>query len=228
MKIIDSRVIDNSSGRKVIFLRVDPEDIAVTLHDIINALFDLSWIRNFDQEYVRNSYQTRAEATAQYLSKNILKQAEDEVTESAAEYIVSEIARETIVSELKYKDIPLGEIFKEQVAGNPGFDYFSQTLDEIVVFGEAKYLAAQNAYGSGMKQVARFIKEKRDLSDLVDIDKFFSAFALNGVAHGNKAFSIAFSAKETTTDSLVKHIKSNKNYEELAKYKELIFVAVNI
>lgn len=228
MKIVDSKLIDIEDGKSVKFIRVEPENIAITLRDVLNALSNLSWIAQFDQEYIRSSYEVRAQATVDYLCKNVITGKEDAVTQNAAEYLVSEIAREAIVIDLKYKDIPLGELIKEQVSGNPGFDYFSQTLEDVIIFGEAKYLASQNAFGVGMKQVARFIKEKRDLADLVDIDKFFSPSALNGVLQGNKAFSIAFSAKSTLSDTLIKHIKEHKNYNELAGYKELILVAVNI
>lgn len=228
MKVIDFIKIDEEKGKNVFFLRVDPEDIAVTLRDIIDVLSDLSWISKFDKPYLQESYKTRAETTVKHICKKIEEGTASGVYGDAAEYIVSEIARETLVEHLKYKDIPLGELFKEQVSGNPGFDYFTANLSDVIIFGEAKYLATQNAYGTGMRQVARFIKEGRDKADIADIQNFFSDNALTGVYNGTKGFSIAFSAKNTTSAALIQNIKKNTNYEDLSKYQELIFVAVNI
>lgn len=228
VKVIDFLKIDEEKGKNVLFLRVDPEDITVTLRDIIDALSDLSWISKFDKEYLRASYQTRAETTVKHICKKIQDGAASGVYGDAAEYIVSETARETLVGHLKYKDVPLGELFKEQVSGNPGFDYFTANLSEVIIFGEAKYLAAQNAYGTGMGQTARFITEGRDKADIADIQNFFSDSALTGVYNGTKGFSVAFSAKNTASAALIQGIKRNAHYAELSGYQELIFVAVNI
>ena len=228
MRVTDFIKLDEQNGRNIIFLRVDPEDISITLSEIIDALSDLSWISKFDKAYLRQSYRTRAEATVKHICQKIQDGAASGVYGDAAEYIVSEVARETLVKHLMYKDIPLGELFKEQISGNPGFDYFTANLSDVIIFGEAKYLASKNAYGSGMGQTARFIKEGRDKADLVDIQNFFSENALTGVINGTKSFSIAFSAKSTASDVLVENIKKNTHFAELSSYQELIFVAVNI
>ena len=228
MKVIDFIKIDEEKGKNVFFLRVDPEDIAVTLRDIIDVLSDSSWISKFDKPYLQESYKTRAETTVKHICKKIQDGATSGVYGDAAEYIVSESARETLVEHLKYKDVPLGELFKEQVSGNPGFDYCTANLSDVIIFGEAKYLAAQNAYGTGMGQTARFITEGRDKADIADIQNFFSYSALTGVYNGTKGFSVAFSAKNTASEALIQGIKRNAHYAELSGYQELIFVAVNI
>ena len=114
------------------------------------------------------------------------------------------------------------------ISVNPGFDFFTANLSDVIIFGEAKYLATKNAYGSGMSQTARFIEEKRDISDIADIQNFFSDSALSGVYDGTKGFSVAFSAKSIFSETLIQNIKKNAHYKNLASYSELIFVAVNI
>ena len=143
-------------------------------------------------------------------------------------YVVSELARQALVNELKYLDIPLAELFKEQISGNPGFDFYSANLEQIIIFGEAKYNSRQNAYGKGMEQVNRFIVEEQDISDLNDIDKFFEDSSLSKAASGEKAYAVAFAAKTTKSEDIVKGIVSNKYYSNLATYKEVIYLAVNV
>lgn len=227
MKIIEKRTEDFSPYNHITFLRLDPEDLSLTINQIIHVFSDLSWISQFDQDYIKSSFEQRAKETAAYLSNELNNNDTSNVTISTGEYVVSELARESLVSELKYADVPLAELFKEKVAKNSGFDYYSEN-NKIIIFGEAKYLSDKNAYGSGMKQVARFIRDRQDISDLADIDKFFSDEALSAANNGSKSYSIAFSTKKTSSDRIIEGIKRNKQYMDLIKHKELIFIAVNI
>ena len=212
----------------ITYIRIDPENLSVTIRDIITSLSNLSWIAKFDKSYIRNSFFKRAEDTAEYLADKILKDDGDKITEDSGEYVVSELAREALVIELKYLDVPLAELFKEQVSGNPGFDFYSANKEKVIIFGEAKYSSGRNAYGIGMEQVDRFIREGQDVSDLNDIDKFFEEESLKLADNGDKAYAIAFAAKGTASDMIIKGIIRNKHYKDIAINKEVIFLAVNV
>ena len=228
MRILECTKIDEGNHSNIRFIRIDPENLSVTIKDIIASFSDMSWISKFDEEYVKKSFSKRAEASAQYLADKMKKGVEDGVTRDTGEYVVSELARQALVNELKYLDIPLAELFKEQISGNPGFDFYSAKLEQIIIFGEAKYNSRQNAYGKGMEQVNRFIVEEQDISDLNDIDKFFEDSSLSKAASGEKAYAVAFAAKTTKSEDIVKGIVSNKYYSNLATYKEVIYLAVNV
>ena len=228
MRILECTKIDEENHSNIRFIRIDPGNLSVTIKDIIASFSDMSWISKFDEEYVKKSFAKRAEASAQYLADKMKKGVEDGVTKDTGEYVVSELARQALVNELKYLDIPLAELFKEQLSGNPGFDFYSANLEQIIIFGEAKYYSRQNAYGKGMEQVNRFIIEEQDISDLNDIDKFFEDCSLSKAASGEKAYAVAFAAKTTKSEDIVKGIVSNKYYSNLATYKEVIYLAVNV
>jgi hypothetical protein len=189
----------------------------------------LSWINDFDAEYARSSFRVRAEATVKYIADKIIRSTDDAITSDSGEYVISELARKTVVNELNYLDIPLAELIKEQRSGNPGFDFYTVNGAKIILFGEAKYLSNQNAYGNSFKQIVRFEEEKRHIADLVDIDKFCCSESLENVAtYNKKGFIAAFAAKNTSTDVLIRHIYNNENFKKLSKYEELICIAVNI
>lgn len=228
MKIVVNQKVENESSCNILFLRVDPEDISLTIGEILNSLSNLSWIAKFDSDYLRMSYTKRARDSATYLATKIQAKCEDQITADTGEYVVSELARKAIVTGLNYLDVPLAELFKEQVSGNPGFDFYSANADQVIIFGEAKYSARDNAYGVGLKQVCRFALEGQDISDLPDIDKFFTTSSLEAVGRGEKAYAVAFSAKATSSEKLIQGILRNKQCQELMKYNELVFVAVNI
>ena len=135
--IIENRIIDNN----VRFIRIDIDKncIAETLREVFTSLANLSWLNNFDESYIKNSFSVRANSTVDYITTNIIRKTDDCVTSDSGEYVVSELSRKAIVSELSYLDIPLGELIKEQKSGNPGFDFFSENLNNLILFGEAKY-----------------------------------------------------------------------------------------
>lgn len=212
----------------VIFIRIKPSDLKVTINDIISSLNSLSWIETFDEEYVKNSFKIRANATAEHLSSQLKHFQQDKVTTEIGETVVSELSRLAIVNELDYLDIPLAELFKQKLSGNHGFDFFSETLSQFIVFGEAKYVSKSNGYGRALEQIERFIMEERDTSDLNDIDKFVSKISLNNHTQNDKAFACAFSATSIMTETLIKHILKNENFNKIKHHKEIILIAVNV
>jgi hypothetical protein len=228
MKILECKKIDTENHDNILFIRIDTDDLSVTIRDIIESFSDISWISKFDKSYIRDCFQTRAEASAKYLTDKIKKGADDKITKDSGEYVVSELARQALVKHLKYLDVPLAELFKEQVSGNPGFDFYSANNEKIIIFGEAKYSSRQNAYGKGMEQVDRFVREKQDISDLNDIDKFFEDESLNRAYIGEKAYAIAFASKATVSERIIEGIISNDHYENIATHKQVIYLAVNV
>lgn len=129
---------------------------------------------------------------------------------------------------MNYLDIPLAELIKIKDVGNHGFDFYSINTMDTILFGEAKYLSRDNAYGKALKQIADFENRNIDGSDIIDIDRFCSEESKINFANGDKGFVAAFSSKLTTTEQLIKGIKGNAQYQELKEHKELIFIAVNL
>lgn len=228
MKILESRKVYEPRNDRAFFLRVDPEDVKATLRQILEALFDLSWISRFDKEYTRASFLKRAEPTLSDIEQRFLSADPDSISQDAGEYVVSELAREAIVWQLGYLDIPLAELYNKKKAGNPGFDFHTQTTDEVIIFGEAKYIKDRNAFGNSLAQIVKFIEEGKDIKDILDLEYFCSEPALSAAYQGRKGFAVAFSAKRTASNDIIRHIQENDHYKKLISYQELLLVAVNI
>lgn len=119
-------------------------------------------------------------------------------------------------------------MFKQKISGNHGFDFFSETLSQFIVFGEAKYVSNSNGYGRALEQIERFIMEERDTSDLNDIDKFVSDLSLNNHTQNNKAFTCAFSATSIKSETLIDNILNNDHFNKIKHHREIILIAVNV
>ena len=98
----------------------------------------------------------------------------------------------------------------------------------MLLFGEAKYNKRDNAYGTSFEQIIRFENEKRDHSDLIDIDRFCCENSKNNFSKGMKGFIAAFASKKTSTPKLIAGIKKNRHFIAASKFTEVICIAVNI
>lgn len=229
MKVIEHQLIDTNGAATVQFMRIDPEDLSVTLSDILSALLNMSWLSKFDEDYEIGAFTSRANKTIEDIKEKFAKCTDDKITTSAGEYVVSELAREAIVNELNYLDIPLSELLGKKKSGNPGFDFHSQNLDtDTVIFGESKYVATTTAYSSALPQIVKFIEKGKDVEDLPELKPFCSSVALHRAYNGNKGFAAAFSAKSTSSDEIIKNITRRSDFQSLLSFEEILLVAVNI
>ena len=71
MKITDHKVLTEFFPAKVQFFRIDPEDIAATLSDILRTLMDLSWLSKFDQDFEQKAFTFRAKKTIDDIKENL-------------------------------------------------------------------------------------------------------------------------------------------------------------
>lgn len=222
--IIDNVIIEPH----IKFLRIDPTDIKITLRNVLDSLMNKSWLSKFDKLYLKDSYDKRCDESIEYISTNIIKNDESSVTKSSGEYVVSELSRYSVVETYNYLDIPIADIIKKQVTGNPGFDFYTLNASKNILFGEAKYIAKQSAHLSALNQSFNFYTQKQHITEIPDIQNFFCDESLSNCHKDEIGFIVSFSAKSTSTSKLIEFIKANDSYNELKKFKELILVAVNL
>lgn len=222
--IVDNQTIESH----IKFLRINPTNIKLTLKNVLDSLMNLSWLSNFDEGYLVDSYKLRCEQSINHIATNIIKNNDSSVTRSSGEYIVSELARSSVVDTYSYLDIPIADLFKKQIVGNPGFDFYTLNLSKNILFGEAKYITKQSAHLSALQQSYDFYTQKQHITEIADIHDFFCKDSLANCNKDEIGFMVAFSAKKTTTANFIKIIKENTNYQELIKFKEVILIAVNI
>lgn len=138
------------------FLRVKVTDKTVTLRSIYQSLIDNSWINHFFPQggWITASVIARAEPTIQKIVSDFDNGVNPVVDRDTGEKLVSEVSRRTLVEDYRYWNMPIAELFKQKADGNPGFDFHTVTPDgNLLMFGEAKYVAKTNAYNSVLKQI---------------------------------------------------------------------------
>lgn len=217
----EKRKLDDAS---VIFIVVNIDSLKHSIKEVYENISDTSWINQFSDSYVKNSLLVRASKTIEYL-ENIFND-DSSLSSSIGEYIVSVNSRNAIINKLKYTDIPLGELIKERKVGNGGFDYFSEnTMEKYIIFGEAKFKKGKSGYKNAILQIIKFIDDGKDVSDVLDIEKFVSSKSLENMNNGIKGFSAGFSFVGRENE-LIDLLLKEEQFSKLLKYKELILVGV--
>ena len=215
MKIVESRKIDVSelsNNNEAHFVRIDPEDLSCSVFEILQDLANMSWLNKFDQESVRDSFQSRATKTCKYIQAKLIDPTTNiPLVDKAGEYIVSCLAKKALLNVYSHNDIPLTELIGRKISNNPSFDFYTEK-DYLLTAGEAKYIKGINAYNSSLSQINRFIA--------VD--------SLDNLNKGHFSVGAAFSATKIESDALIDNILKNNEFQKVIKNHSVYLLAVNM
>lgn len=225
---IDISTISPSSQCNVYVLYVQVTDIPERANEMIQTISETSWIDRLSP-IDSLSFSARAQRTIEKLVTELFaKTLTSDVTADFGEYLVSMTAQDSLASELKHTPLPLAELFKEKLSGNPGFDFHTVSADNLLTFGEAKYSGTENPYTRALSQIKRFIKEKKDIMEFTDLSKLASEDALKNAFEGRKAYAAAFSLNEQDTALVFKKALATKDFATLLSCAELYLIGVEI
>ncbi|MBQ3511170.1 MAG: hypothetical protein IJA30_02600 [Bacilli bacterium] len=234
MKVVNiqnlTEMVKENFGRdiKVYFIRINPYPMNETLKTIYDSIADLSWTKIYDTQALKKGGLSRVNKTIRNIEDKLKRCENDSLTSEVGEYVISILGKQALLDNLNYIDIPLAELWKAKVKGNPGFDFYCESIDDKLIFGEAKYESGKNAYNEALEQINDFITEGKDYEDLVEVKMFVSQKASDNMDNENRGFAAAFSSTSIENTKLVNHIIHNKHFNELLSYDELLLVAVDI
>ena len=207
-------------------VQISKSELSSVIEDLVAYIEDTSWITKLT-DYNRESYDSRARETISRIV-NVLCSASvlNQVCEKSGEYVVSVRALKVLSSEFNHNEIPLAELFKEQVSGNPGFDFFSICPDQNLYMGEAKFLSNTNAYSSALNQISTFIQEEKDIKQLVDLANFVEDKTTLATFSTKKCFVAAFSVNGSPRSETMES-KRNAIFDH-ANVHDVILIGVEI
>lgn len=179
---------------------------------------------------LHKSFEVRAKRTldkfVDIIDKSAILPAVDAVVTDAAEYIVSVLAQEAIVSELGYRKFLFLKFINNKKSKSRIWFYSFKCAGCCIIWWSQVW-KWENAYGSALSQIVRFISEQNDIADLVEL-YILIPVQVNRVNQGDKGFIAAFSSTNLNTNRLINNIQNNINYKTAKGYDELILVAVDM
>ncbi|WP_373034024.1 hypothetical protein [Sulfurovum sp.] len=232
MKIISCKNENmNDHGKSttcnVYSIHVKINDIGTRAKEMILTLSDTSWINKLDF-IPKTSYEARAERTIEKLIHDILMKVANDVTAEFGEFLISVSAQDVLESNFKHSKIPLAELLKEKVSGNPGFDFHTESATNLIAFGEAKYSGIVNKHNTAIKQIKEFIDLRKDDAELVDLQHFVTLEAIENYKLTRKAYVAAFSINDKDPTSVIHKALTSKHIDHLLAHKELYIIGIEI
>jgi hypothetical protein len=187
---------------------------------------DTSWINNLD-EISQITFRATSKKTIDKIVDDIIAKVSSNVNTDIGEFIVSYAAQQALEIEHSHKLIPLAELLKEKVTGNPGFDYHSISSDSYLIFGEAKFSLKSTPRAKALNQIVDFIGD-RDSSELPSLIPFLDSTTKQNIIDNKKGYSAAFSHNNEDIIDTLNNALDSEPIKEIIKYNELYLIAVEL
>ena len=225
--VIDNDIYGINTGVIIRYLEVLVEDLEYEVLKLLLYLNDTSWLNKLDIRWMKSSFEHRCMKTRERICTDLKSREDSKLAQDAGEYIVSFNSIKALEIGLKHGVLPLLELIKEQVKGNPGFDFISLN-GTLLMFGESKYRSTKNGFGDALSQIERFIIEKKDLDEIATIHPFVDQKYLDSFMTNQKGYIAGFSLHTKDEAQLITNIINNPHFKILSGYNEVIFIGVRI
>ena len=202
-------------------------DVGRRAKEMIATISNTSWLENLGA-VEKITFEARAQRTIEKIVEQILEKFEDEVTADFGEFMISESAQTFLHQSLGHIKVPLAELLKEKISGNPGFDFHTESNTSCIAFGEAKYSGSINPHPNAINQIVDFIKLKKDSAELIIIQNFVTEDAIAKSIEGKKAYVAAFSINSKNPNSIIKNALRSDAITPLLCFPELYIIGVEV
>ncbi|MDO7786999.1 hypothetical protein P6N53_07200 [Desulforamulus aquiferis] len=211
----------------VYVIHVEINDINDRAQEMIDIISDNSWVNKL-KPIESKTFEARAKRTIKKLVNDIFLRINNPLSTEFGEYLISYSAVSALEECYQHHKVPLAELLKEKVTGNPGFDFHTETNTMLIAFGEAKYSGSTNPYVNALSQIAKFIALEKDVAEFAILQHFVSSTAMENALNGNKAFTAAFSINTQQPNRIFTNALKSTTLEQLLAYEELYLIGVEI
>ena len=214
-------------------IQISSAQIPIEAMKIITWLQDTSWLATLD-DIDKANYIACAEPTIRDLCNMITNEylsasyTPGNLKDDLGEYLVSMNAQEALVYGCAHTKIPIAELWKEQVKGNPGFDFHTLSTSDIIIYGEAKYKSTQNGYYDAFNQIDKFIHDNKMSRELRHLRVLATENAACNVLTDKLGFAAAFSVNTRNLPHIIENAIKYPTFSALLNYPEVYLITVEI
>ena len=207
-------------------IHIKIKDFKPIVEEFEKHISDTSWINNLD-EISKITFRATSQKTIDKIVNEIIAKITTNVNEDIGEFIVSYCAQRALEMEYSHTKIPLAELLKEKISGNPGFDYHTISTNNYLVFGEAKFSIDGTPRAKALEQIEIFIND-RDNAELLWLQPFLGSATKANIIKGEKGYAAAFSYNNTNILNTLSNAITSDPIKEIIKHKELYLIAVEL
>lgn len=190
------------------------------------SIINTTWISKL-KGLEKLALEVNAERTIEKIIDEVIKKSGGSVTIDLGEYLVSFAAQEALKTKFLHEAIPLAELLKEKISGNPGFDFHTICGDKYLIFGESKFSLKSTPRAKALRQITEFIGVK-DHSELLWLKPFLSKETIRHTEAGRKGYAAAFSLNASNLGSIIKTALKSAHGQTILKHKKFYLIAVEI
>ncbi len=203
------------------------KNLAALVSKMSAEIADTSWISSLDG-LSQLQYQATSTRTIDRLVNDIFSKVVNGLNTDIGEYLVSYAAQSVLVSHYDHTKIPLAELLKEKIIGNPGFDFHTVSTKRFIVFGEAKFSMDDTPRALALSQISEFITLQKDHAEIGSLRAFMDEDTQSNMADGMKGYAAAFSFNADSIDTIFRNALADERIEDIAKHNELFLIAIEV
>jgi hypothetical protein len=229
IKQIDSQsLIDfpTATGCDISCLHVIIKDFKPIVSEIETHISDTSWINKLD-EISKKTFRANAEKTIEKIVNEVITKVSSNVNTDIGEYIVSYSAQHALEVQFSHRKIPLAELLKEKISGNPGFDFHTISTANYLIFGEAKFSMDSTPRAEALNQIEVFLNN-RDNGELLWLQPFLDEITKANVINDEKGYAAAFSFNADNILTIFNNALTSAPINAITKHKELYLIAIEL
>ncbi|MDV7698697.1 hypothetical protein N6B72_17365 [Chryseobacterium soli] len=226
---IDNKTLEkipNDSSCNIHCLHIKINDIKPIIKEIEVDISDTSWINDLD-ELSKKVFKANAEKTINKIVNDIIAKVDSNINTDIGEYIVSYSAQHSLEINFSHKKIPLAELLKEKISGNPGFDFHSISSTNYLIFGEAKFSIDSTPRSDALEQIEKFIGDK-DNGELFWLQPFLDEQTKTNIINDEKGYAAAFSFNGNSIIKILNNALESSPIKKIIQNKELYLIAVEL
>ncbi len=218
--------LSSVSKCEVTCLHVKITDFKKIVKSFEKNISNTSWIKKL-KSLEQLTFRNNVKKTIEKIVNEIIAKSKNRITTDIGEYIVSYSAQHALKLKHSHSKIPLAELLKEKISGNPGFDFHTICLDDYLIFGEAKFSLTTTPKRKALKQIVDFIDD-RDNAELLWLKPFLKPSTITFITNGHRGYTAAFSFNGKNVNSAFTDALKSKIVQKILKHKKLYLIAVEI
>ncbi|KQB37273.1 hypothetical protein [Flavobacterium aquidurense] len=207
-------------------IHIKISDYKPIIKEFEKQITNTSWINSLD-ELSKLAFKANAKKTIDKIVNDIIAKVTTSLTVDIGEYIVSYAAQNALELKFSHTKIPLAELLKEKISGNPGFDFHSISSNMYLIFGEAKFSMDGTPRAKALNQISEFIDD-RDHAELLWLKPFLHNDTITHITNGHRGYAAAFSFNGRNVLKILNNALASDAIKEVVKHKELYLIAVEI
>lgn len=188
---------------------------------------DTSWINSLES-IDQKIYTVNSKKTIDKIVNIITSRVVNELTQSVGEYMISYTAQKTLVDSFNHLRLPLAELIKEKVSGNPGFDFHTVSEKKLLNFGEAKFSKKGTPKDLAINQISDFIDKGKDYGELLSLKPLVDTFVIENMDEGKRGYIAAFSFNSKNIDTIFQNALNSDAMKNIGKFKEFYLIAIQV